>query len=417
VTGTAEQQAEPLTDPTRDPVVLAWAAAAFLSFAGDYVWTVALAWTAVNVTSAAGAGGILAAGLLPQALLLLVGGTLADRHDTRTVMVICNAARLLVMLAGALAWVAGAPRVPLLVTVAVAFGVADALYEPASGTLSRQLVRLEDLGRLAGMFQIVRRVAAFAGAALGGVLVAAFGIVAAMLVNAASFAAIGVVVLLVLRPRFPIERDAREPTLRAIRSGLAYVRGDPTVRTLVVALSGLNVFVGPALAVGVALRVATSGWGAEMVGAAEAGVGVGAALGAWAAMRSGIDRPARAGFAALALQGVAIGGVGVPLLPVMLAAAVLIGLTAGFASVQLSATFVRMVRPGQLGRVNSMTSLTDYTLLPLALPFFGWLAHTTSVTTAAFTFGLGMVLLSAYAGSRPVIRRLRAEDHAGTPDR
>jgi MFS transporter, DHA3 family, macrolide efflux protein len=404
--------ADRLPPPTRDPVVLVWAGAAFVSFVGDYVWTVALAWTAVHVATPAVAGTVLAAGLVPQALLLLVGGTLADRYDTRRVMVTCNSARIMVMAGGALAWTWGLPAVPVLVVVALLFGVADALYEPASRTLPRQLVPLEHQARLAGIFQIVRRLAAFTGGALGGILAAAYGIVAAMLVNAASFAAIGLVILVVLRPRFPIERDPRESTLRAVRSGIHYVRGNPTVRTLVVALSGLNVFVGPALAVGVALRVSASGWGAEVVGAAEAVLGVGAAAGALLAMRLTTQFPARAGFAALVVQGVAIAGIGIPVMSLLLAACALIGLTAGYASVVLSATFVRMVRPAQLGRVNSMTALTDYTLLPVAMPFFGWLAHTTSIAGAAAAFGAGMVLLSVYAGTRPVVRRLTAEDDA-----
>lgn len=398
-----------LPSPSRDPVVLAWAGAAFVSFAGDYVWRVALSWTAVHIASPAMAGVILAVGLVPQAILLLVGGTFADRYDTRRVMVVGNGARILVMIGGALAWTAGVAPVPMLLVVALLFGVADALYEPASRTLPRQLVTTGHLAQLGGMFQIVRRLAAFGGAALGGIIAASAGIVAAMVINAASFAVIAVVIVLVLRPRFPIQRDAPERTLQAIRSGFRYVVATHTVRTLVLALSGLNVFVGPALTVGVALRVAESHWGAEMVGAGEAAVGVGAALGAVVAMRFESTHPARAGFTALVAQGVSVGGLGVPVLGIMLASAAVVGLTAGYASVVLSATFVRVVRPAQLGRVNSMTALTDYTLLPLAMPFFGWLAHTTSVSTATALFGPGMLALSAYARSRPAIAQLTRE--------
>jgi len=315
-------------------------------------------------------------------------------------------------LTGALAWRAGSAPVPTLVVLAVVLGVANAVYQPANGTLPRQMVHPSHLGQVGGLFQVVRRLAVFAGASLGGAIAAASGLVAAMLVNAATFTVTSIVYVVVLRPRFPVARDASEPTLQAIRTGLVYARDHRTVRTLTITLSGLNVFVGPALSIGVALRVAQSSWDAWVVGAAEASVGVGAAIGALLAMRSRTEYPARAGFLTLVVQGVGIAGTGVPVLAVLLGSSALVGVTAGYASVQLSATFLRIVRPDQVGRVQSMTLLADYSLLPVATPLFGWLAHATSVPATAAAFGAGMILLCAWASSKPAIRRLRPDDVA-----
>jgi MFS family permease len=392
---------------TRDPAIWVWAAAAFLSFLGDTVWVVGLSWAAVNAASPAVAGLVVAVGMAPQALLLLVGGSLADRLDARAVMVATNAVRVVTLVAGIVAWTSALPPVPVLVVVACVFGAADAFYLPASATLPRQMVRPEDLAALAGMFQVVRRMAVFAGSALGGWIAATQGLAFAMAVDAVSFVLISLAVAIVLRPRFPLARNVGEPVLRAIRSGVRYVRDDRTVRTLTVTLSGLNVFVGPALSLGVALRAEGSGWGAGAVGAANASVGVAAALGAVVAMRVRPRRAAVSGFLALVAQGVGIAAIGVGWLPGMLAGASLIGLTAGYASVQLSATFQRVVREDQLGRVQSLTMLSDFTLLPLATPVFGWLAASTSVATTAAVFGLGMMALSAWGASRPAIRALR----------
>jgi MFS family permease len=390
--------------PTRDPVVWVWVAASFLSFVGDSVWLIGLAWAAVTVASPAVAGMVVAVGMTPQAVLLLVGGSIADRADTRRVIVVANAARVVTMLAGAALWHAGVAPVPLLVVLACVFGAADAFALPANATLPRQMVEPQHLAALGGLFQVVRRAAVLAGSALGGWIAAAHGLVPAMLVDAVGFVVVSVVVALVLRPRFPLDRAAAEPVLRAIRHGARYVRDDPTVRAFVITLSGLNVFVGPALSLGVALRSDVSGWGAGVVGAANACVGLGAAVGALAAMHLRPRRPAVAGFLSLVLQGLAIVAIGIAWQPATLAGSLVIGLTAGFASVVLSACFQRVVRGDQLGRVSSMTMLSDYTLLPFATPFFGWLAATTSVTTAALAFGAGMVALSAWGASRPVMR-------------
>jgi MFS family permease len=393
-----------LPPPTRDRVVWVWAAASFLAFVGDSIWLVGLAWAAVTVASPAVAGVVVAVGMVPQAVLLLVGGTVADRLDTRVVMVTANAVRVATLLVGALLWNAGAAPVPLLVTVACVFGAADAFYLPASSTMPRQMVRTEDLALLGGLFQVVRRAAVFAGSALGGWIAATQGLVTAMVVDAVGFVVISVVVALVLRPRFPLARSAAEPVVRAIRAGLSYVRGDAIVRTFVITLSGLNVFVGPALSLGVALRSDASGWGAGVVGAANACVGVGAALGALAAMRVKPRRPAVSGFVSLVLQGAAIVALGLDWLPATIGGAVVIGLTAGWASVILSACFQRVIREDQIGRVSSMTMLSDYTLLPVATPFFGWLAATTSIPVTAAVFGVGMAVAGLWGASRPAIR-------------
>ena len=172
-------------------------------------------------------------------------------------------------------------------------------------------------------------------------------------------------------------------------------------------LSGLNVFVGPALALGVALRADASGWGAGVVGAANACVGVGAATGALFAMRYRPRRPAVSGFVSLVGQGAAIVALGVAWLPAVIGGALVIGVTAGYASVILTACFQKVVRGDQLGRVSSMTMLADYTLLPLATPFFGWLAAVTSVGVTALFFGLGMVAAGCWGATRPVIRAVR----------
>ncbi len=379
-TSATERRAVP---PTRDPVIWVWAAAAFVSFVGDSVWLVGLAWAAVSAASPAVAGVVVAVGMAPQALLLLVGGSLADRLDGRRVMLGANAVRVVTLVAGAAAWQSGAPRVPVLVAVACVFGAADAFYLPASATLPRQMVPPEDLATLAGLFQVVRRAAAFTGAALGGWIAATQGLVAAMVIDAVGFVVISVAVAAVLRPRFPLARSAAEPVLRAIRSGIGYVRADHTVRTLTVTLSGLNVFVGPALSLGVALRADASAWGAGAVGSANACVGVCAALGALAAMRLRPRRPAVSGFLALVVQGIGIAAIGIGWMPAMLAGAAVIGTTAGYASVLLSATFQQVIREDQLGRVQSLTMLSDYTLLPLATPLFGWLAAGTSIGATA----------------------------------
>jgi hypothetical protein len=194
----------------------------------------------------------------------------------------------------------------------------------------------------------------------------------------------------------------------AVRQALHHLRTTPRTRALVLGICGLNVFTAPALTLGVPLRVSGAGWSAGWLGAAEAAFATGAILGSLAALRRRPERLAASGFAALVVQGLAIALLAAPSRPVLLTATGLLGVTAGLASVWISAAFIATVDPGYLGRVSSVTTLGDLLVLPVAVPLFGALAGWAGLATAAVTFGAGMSVLCAVLSRRPELRRIRA---------
>jgi MFS family permease len=384
-----------------DRAVQAWVAARGLSEVGDSIWTVALAWTAVHVAGPAAAGLLVGLSTLPRAGFTLFGGVLADRFATRRIVVLANLARVLVHLVGiALLTVLPDRTFAVLAGVTVAFGIADALHNPASSTMSRQMVRPEDMRPLMGVFQTVSRVARLVGAPLGGVLVGVFGVRAAMAVDAASFALIGVVYAVVLHPRFPRTLSTGVSWRADLAGGLGYVWRTPRVRTMLMAFAGLNLFVGPAIAVGIALRVSHEGWGAHTLGVMEACVGAGAAVGALVAARWDPLRPAVVAFGILVLQGVGIMAFGFGGVVFLGAAATFVGVTAGAASTYLSAIFLLTVDNEYFGRASSVSALFDDALMPAAMAGFGALAGASSVTAACVVAGVAMSLVSVWSGYR-----------------
>jgi MFS family permease len=355
----------------------------------------------VHVAGPALAGLLVGLGTLPRAALMLFGGVFADRWDNRRTVLLTNLARVVVQVAGVvlLSTMAG-HTFAVLAGVALAFGVADALHNPAASTMSRQMARPDDLRPLMAAFQTVSRLARLAGAPIGGLLVAAFDVRVAMLVDAASFALIGLVYALWMHPRFPRALSTGTSWRRDLAGGLGYLRRTPPVRSLVVAVSGLNLFVGPALAVGLALRVTHEHWGAHTLGVLEACVGAGAAAGAIGAARWNTPRPALVGFAILVAQGAGIAALGFGGRVFVGAAAAFVGVTAGAASTYISALFVLTVDETYLGRMGSVTSLADDGLMPLAMAGFGALAGLTSVSTACLVAGAAMSLLCAWTARR-----------------
>ena len=390
----------------RDRRVHAWIAVKAASDAGDALWTIALAWTAVQIATPAVAGLVVAAGTVPRAVVLLFGGVIADRSDARRVMMLFTILRVGVLGAVSLWVLATPPTLALLLFAAIAFGVCDAFYEPSAGTVARQLVRTSDLPSYGALAQTASRLGTMMGAALGGVLVAVTGIAGSAAVNAVTFTIVFAFVALWLRPRFLLRRADRESTLRGIARGFGHLRTHPTTRTLVLALSGLNLAVGPAVGIGLVLRAQDEGWGAPAVGLFEALLGAGAALGAVSVARWRPRLEARAGFGALVVQGAGIAALGWGPVWTVAASAFVIGVTAGYASVLLSATFSATVDAAFLGRMGSITRLGDDCLMPLAMAGFGMLASATAVWVPFAVFGAAMMGLMILPLSTPEFRRL-----------
>jgi hypothetical protein len=203
-----------------------------------------------------------------------------------------------------------------------------------------------------------------------------------------------------VRPRLPRPAVSGATWARDLTSGLGYVRRSVTVRTLVLALSGLNLFVSPALSVGLALRASGGGWGAGALGVLEAGVGLGAAAGALTATRWRPVRPAITGLLVLVVQGAAIVLLGLGPRWVAGAGVLVVGVTAGLASAFLSGAFQALVEPAYLGRTSALTSLADDALMPVAMAGFGALAGLTSVAGACLVAGTAMALLCGWSAAR-----------------
>ncbi len=408
LTGTRPQPTDlPAPELRKDRVTQAWVTVATVSWFGDAVFNVALAWTAVHLLSPAVAGLVLGVQTLPQAALMLAGGVIADRFDTRKVMVAGELTRAGVLLGASAALGTGHRTAGVLLAVGLSFGIAAGLTNPARATLARQLVRPGDLVTVGGWVQLGGRLARLAGAPVGAVTVAVGGLGPAMLLDAVTFAAVAVVLLAVVRPRYTIPRTAGEPWHASLREGLSYLRRTPSALWLTAGLSSLNVLLTPVVGVGVALRVGRSGWGAVWVGVAEAALATGAILGSLLAIRYRAGALGRRAFWVLAAQGLALGAVGGPARACLTAAMFTVGLTSGLASVWLSGVFQQAIPGTYLGRVSSVSQLGDLALTPLVLPLFGFGVAAAGVLPATAVCGLAMTALCTFFATRPAIRDLR----------
>jgi MFS family permease len=359
----------------REPIYLRYVAGQAVSVLGDQVWYVALSWMAVRLASPGVAGLVLAVSSLPRLALLLFGGAIVDRYGPRRLMIGSDLLRAVISLAAAGIALA-APGVPLLVLVALMFGLADAVFLPAAGTIAPRLLQPKQIASGAGINTLAARAALTVGAPLGGALVAVGGLPLACLVNAATFV-VSVATLASVRPR-PVAEAAHpgppQPLLGAMRAGLAYLLRHRVLRVLLLVSLLANLgFVGP-MNIGLALVSTARGWGAAGIGAMLAGFGIGAVIGALPMTRVRSGERAIATVCA-AVQGSAVFTIAIaPRLWTAVLATTLAGLTSGPLAVVITSLVQRFTHDRFRGRVASVNTLANLGVTPMAMAAMGAIA-------------------------------------------
>jgi MFS family permease len=152
-------------------------AGALITGLGTQATLVALPYQVFVLTNSAFLTGLIgAAELIPLIVASLVGGALADRFDRRILLLVCQLA--LVVLAAALAAAAftGPPSIWILYVLAAAMAGASAVERVVRAAIVPNVVRPERLRAAIsvtfGLYQLTQ----VAGPALGGLLIAGFGI-------------------------------------------------------------------------------------------------------------------------------------------------------------------------------------------------------------------------------------------------
>lgn len=235
---TASRSVEPTAGLSRNRQIL-WLTAEGLSIAGDHVFYLALGWIAVSRYGPSGLGWILAAGALPRGILMLIGGAFADRVGPLRLTILSDISRAATLATlCALIWANG-PSFPLLIVLAVIFGLADAIYYPASGSLPSLFVPSDQVVRIQNVRNLLNRLALVTGAPLGGVLVAWAGPTLPFLLDAATFLLCAIALLacrshaLRVAPSVDKHVESRgSGVLADLRSGLSYVRRRPALEVV-----------------------------------------------------------------------------------------------------------------------------------------------------------------------------------------
>lgn len=201
-----------------------------LSIAGTQMQLWALYWHIRTLTDQPVAlGGVGLARILPVIIFSLVGGVVADSFDRRKVILVTQSAAGLTAFALGMLTVYGQINLWLIYALTAFQAIAVAFDSPARQALIPNLVPAKDLPNAFSMTSIAMETGAIIGPALTGIVIALGGQEAAYFINAASYLA--VILALILIGPIAQTKTARAAgaTLASIREGIHFILNKPMI--------------------------------------------------------------------------------------------------------------------------------------------------------------------------------------------
>ena len=219
-----------------------------ISIAGSQMQVWSLFWHIRTLTDQPIAlGGIGLARILPIIVFSLVGGALADIANRRRILFITQSVMALVALALALLTLTGQISLWHIYALTALQAVAISFDSPSRQALVPNLVPARDLPNAFSMSSLAMHTGAIAGPALSGIVIAYLGQSYTYLINAVSFLAVLLALLLMgnveqqVQPtsrlsssplRQPPDRSAIN--LASIREGIRFILGQPIILSTMV---------------------------------------------------------------------------------------------------------------------------------------------------------------------------------------
>jgi DHA3 family tetracycline resistance protein-like MFS transporter len=341
-----------------------------VSLFGDGIFLVAMAWQAYSLWNAPAALSLVGISMsLSTIAFLLPAGVVSDRLDRRTVMLVSDVLRASIV--GLLALLAATGHLTLwgLVGLVALYGVGTAFFTPAFDAIVPDLLPPRDLPAANSLDQFVRPVALrLAGPAAGGWLIAALDTSSAFAVDALTFVASALALVIVGRTGRHNAASAASP-VDDLREGLHFIRGRVWLwGTLASAAVAYLVFLGPTEVLLPYLVKNSLHGSAGTLGVVFAAGGLGA-IGA-ALVMGQYGHPRRDVtfiYTCWTLATVAVAGYGLATSGWQLMVTSLV-----FNALEAAGTIVwatikqRHVPPALLGRVSSLDWLVSIGLLPLS---------------------------------------------------
>ncbi len=391
-----------------------------VSFLGDGLYTVAIAWQVYSISNAPTALALVGvAWTVPQVLLLLLGGVVSDRFERRLVLMLSDAIRGSAIAALGVLSVTGTLELWHAVVLVALYGAGAAVFAPAFTGIVRDVVPRDLLLEANSLDQFVRPLCVrLIGPAVGGALIGIAGAGTAFLVDAATFA-FSAAAFMLMRTRSLPDASVKRSVRREVLEGISYVRSRTWLwATLGAVTVSLLFFLGPVYVLMPYVVKNSLDGGAEQLGLIFAAGGVGAI--AAALFRGQLGLPRRP----LAVVYVTWTATAFSLIGYALVTAVWQAMIVSFISVGCLTTggivwttvLQQAVPARMIGRVSSLDWVLSLGLAPLSYALTGPIAGALGAQSTLLWCGVvgGVVLALVYLLVPGVRTVATSEEEAST---
>lgn len=367
------------------------------SLVGSWMQTVAVGWTALELTNDAFMVGLVsAANTFPILILSLPGGVVADRNSKLRVVKVAQA---LMLVEAAALWALAATghlTIGWLLALSLVGGVLGAFEIPARQSLMVELVGREDLAQAIGLNSTGFNVARVLGPSVAALVIARLGVPWTFALNALSYLAVLVGLSMIrLQEQRAVPRPGASP-LDGMREAIAHVRATEPLPMLLAIATVFSVLGVPVITLLPVVARDQLALGADGYGALMASLGLGAVAGALAiaatgggAHRGRVFRAASFAFPVLLLV---FGFVHQPVVAGALLFAV--GVTMIINNALVNARLQELVPDALRGRVLSLYVMVYVGGSPIGSFVGGWVARAVGVDWA---IGGGAALMLLFA--------------------
>lgn len=379
-----------------------------LSFTGTWMQSVALAWLVLQLTnSPALLGLVVALQSLPTLVIGPYAGVIVDRVNRRRLLMVTQTLGATQAILLAALTLTGHITYIWALVLTLMLGLINAFDMPGRQAFVREMVSVDEVRNAVSLNAVLMNAARAVGPAIGGLLIASFGVGTCFAVNALTYTG-SIIAYLTMNKA---ELRTVPPTPRAkgqLREGLAYVRRSPNLLMPLLMMTIIGTLTYEFHVTLPSLAIETFGGNASSLGFLTGAVGVGAIFG-------GLTSASRPSVSMRTLIGSATAFGVMTLLTslspsVAVASAMLVGV--GFASAwYMSSTNTALqlgADPHMRGRVMSLYSVAFIGTTPIGGPIMGVIAEAAGARWA-LGIGAAAALLAAVLGVT-VMRRM-SEEH------
>lgn len=380
-----------------------------ISLIGVWVQNIAMGWLLYRLTGSALLLGTVAfAQQIPSLFIMPFAGVLADRFNRRKVLVISQAAAMVVAFVLAYLVLTNIVTISAIIFLAAVNGIILAFDTPFRNSFVPDMItQKEDLGNAIALNSSLYNLARFIGPPIGGLLIAWVGEGWCFFINGVSFLAV-LGSLLYMKIDAQKARINKASILRELKEGIAYAVHDKPLRYLLM-LVALSSFFGLPFQVLLPVFAAdVLDGGSELLGVLTGFLGFGALVGAfYLASRKHVHTIPMSIFRTALIFAV---GLGVFALSPYKALSLITMAATGFGMIvhfnSTNAIIQTIADEDKRGRVVALYSLSFMGITPLGSLAAGWVSEYIGVPYTVFAFSLVCIASALLFGSRikPIFR-------------